>query len=361
MGSPGTISLIPPSGGEANFSYTDTTLCPGDSVHFSGVVPLYSNTGITWAWTFTGGTPPTSTIQDPAVSYTTPGTYTVSLIASFCGGSDTVTKTIHILPPLFFSSLKYNDSICPSAVDSLKAFAPGAASYNWAGGVSCPACAYTSANPSITTTYTLTVSNGYCTKDTIFTIYVISPSPAINVPKDTLCHGDSVLLGGSGGITYRWSTGKTSSNIWVKPDTTLTYILYATEGQCTDSTKATIHVLPLTTAAVSSNDTICPKGKATLTATGSGGNVTYRWNTGATTSSITVSDTVNTTYTVTVYGKCDSVKNTVTVVVEPLAKPVITCNLFPCEFSKDTLHVSGGCSYIWGDGSTSSTFITPLP
>ncbi len=67
---------------------------------------------------------------------------------------------------------------------------------------------------------------------------------------------------------------------------------------------------------------------------------------------------MTTTYTVNVYGKCDSVKKTVTVVVIPLPKPVITGKTFVCSGVKDTLHVSGGSTYKWSNGSTSTSYIT---
>jgi PKD repeat protein len=58
-----------------------------------------SNSPTSWAWTFGDGG--TSTVQDPNYTYTTPGTYTVTLIASSPGGSstDTVANYITVLPP----------------------------------------------------------------------------------------------------------------------------------------------------------------------------------------------------------------------------------------------------------------------
>ena len=48
-----------------------------------------------WLWTFGDGTP-TSTLQNPSHIYAAPGTYTVSLIATGPGGSDTETKVDYI-------------------------------------------------------------------------------------------------------------------------------------------------------------------------------------------------------------------------------------------------------------------------
>jgi alpha-amylase len=40
---------------------------------------MSSGEPVSWNWTFTGGTPSTSTEQNPVVSYSTEGSYSVSL------------------------------------------------------------------------------------------------------------------------------------------------------------------------------------------------------------------------------------------------------------------------------------------
>jgi PKD repeat protein len=56
-----------------------------------------SNTPISWNWTTTGGTPPSSTSQNPSVTYSAAGTYTVTLVStnSF-GASSPVSHTITV-------------------------------------------------------------------------------------------------------------------------------------------------------------------------------------------------------------------------------------------------------------------------
>lgn len=77
----------------ADFSASATTITAGESVTFTD---LSTNTPTAWSWSFTGGTPATSTTQNPTITYNTAGTYTVSLTASNSGGSDTETKTGYI-------------------------------------------------------------------------------------------------------------------------------------------------------------------------------------------------------------------------------------------------------------------------
>jgi PKD repeat protein len=77
----------------ANFSGSPTTVTEGGSVDFTD---LSTNSPTSWSWTFTGGTPSSSTAQNPAVTYNTAGTYTVTLTATNAGGSDGETKTNYI-------------------------------------------------------------------------------------------------------------------------------------------------------------------------------------------------------------------------------------------------------------------------
>ncbi|MCX6276290.1 MAG: PKD domain-containing protein [Bacteroidetes bacterium] len=75
----------------ADFDVDFTSICEGDTVYFSD---LSTNTPTSWQWTFPGGTPGTSTDQNPVgISYSLAGVYDVILVATNADGSDTETKT----------------------------------------------------------------------------------------------------------------------------------------------------------------------------------------------------------------------------------------------------------------------------
>jgi PKD repeat protein len=82
----------------ADFSASATTITVGQSVTFTD---LSTNNPTSWSWTFDGGTPSSSTSQNPTITYNTAGTYTVSLTATNSAGSDTETKAgyITVNPP----------------------------------------------------------------------------------------------------------------------------------------------------------------------------------------------------------------------------------------------------------------------
>lgn len=54
---------------------------------------LSTPTATAWAWTFEGGTPATSTLQNPTVTYNTDGVFNVSLSVTNAEGTDSVTET----------------------------------------------------------------------------------------------------------------------------------------------------------------------------------------------------------------------------------------------------------------------------
>lgn len=82
---------------KADFSSTRTTICVGDTLQFTDESYNLVNG---WNWAFTGGTPATSTTQNPIVVYNTPGVYNVSLTATDGGTTDAEVKNnfIRVLP-----------------------------------------------------------------------------------------------------------------------------------------------------------------------------------------------------------------------------------------------------------------------
>ncbi|MEN9999793.1 MAG: hypothetical protein RI922_2783 [Bacteroidota bacterium] len=77
----------------ASFTASATTICVGQTVTYTN-----TSSGIptSYAWTFAGGTPATSTATNPTVTYNTAGTYTVTLTATNGSGSNTLTQTNYI-------------------------------------------------------------------------------------------------------------------------------------------------------------------------------------------------------------------------------------------------------------------------
>lgn len=114
--------------------------------------------------------------------------------------------------------------------------------------------------------------------------------------------------------------------------------------------------LPVVT--ISGVNTICQGDHTTLTVNGGS---SWLWSTGATSQSITVSPSFNTTYDVTASnGTCAAAKKPVTVTVNAKPTAAISGVSIICQNQSATLTASGGGSYTWSTGATSSS-ITVSP
>ncbi|MFH1321233.1 MAG: PKD domain-containing protein [Bacteroidota bacterium] len=78
----------------ANFTANSTSIVVGGSVNFTDIS---TNSPSSWSWTFQGGSPSSSTVQNPAnITYSTAGFYDVKLVATNAFGSDSLTETNYI-------------------------------------------------------------------------------------------------------------------------------------------------------------------------------------------------------------------------------------------------------------------------
>ena len=89
----GYITVTAPQPPIADFTASNTNPSVGGSVTFTDTSV---NSPTSWSWTFAGGTPSTSTAQNPTITYNTEGTYDVTLVATNAQGSDTETKAGYI-------------------------------------------------------------------------------------------------------------------------------------------------------------------------------------------------------------------------------------------------------------------------
>ena len=130
-----------------------------------------------------------------------------------------------------------------------------------------------SVSPSISTTYTLTVSEGSCSS-TDQVIVTVVPEPIADAGPDIeICDGESTLLEASGGIQnndYTWSTGQTGSDILVSPISTTIYTVTVDIDGCIDEDDVLVTVLDAPDVDAGPPEEICLGESVTLIATGSG-------------------------------------------------------------------------------------------
>ena len=118
----------------SNFSVSDSVITINESISFTDES---TNTPNSWTWIFQQGSPPSSNLQNPSVTFNSIGEYYVALIAENPFGSDIEVKTNYItvynpaLPLIAeFSSIK-NIEFCGSPVKFQDLSVNGAITWDW--------------------------------------------------------------------------------------------------------------------------------------------------------------------------------------------------------------------------------------
>jgi PKD repeat protein len=103
LASNGNLSLVPPGNATVDFFANATAVCVGTPVKFkdnSSCVPnSFTNNPApnhTFAWVFSGPATINSSLQNPSINFTTPGTYNVTLTITNNRGTFTLTKNNYI-------------------------------------------------------------------------------------------------------------------------------------------------------------------------------------------------------------------------------------------------------------------------
>lgn len=341
-----SLSVTPPV---ASISPSSATLtCANPSV------TLIASGGGTYDWG--GGNTTTTKIVS------SPGTYTVTVTAAnSCTATASVIVSQNNTPPVVSVSPSSATLTCISG--SVTLTASGGGTYNWGGGIT---TATNTVNTASTYSVTVTDANG-CTASasSVVAQNIIPPVAAINPSNGTLtCITSSVTLTASGGGTYNWGGGvTTATNPVALPNTYTVTVTDATNG-CTATASSVINqniTAPAATINPASGTLTCTTTSITLNASGGG---TYNWGGGIATANNSVS--IPNTYTVTVtdaLNGCTATASSIisqSVTVPPAAVSPTSATL-TCATTSATLTASGGISYNWGSGVTTTTNTVSIP
>ncbi|MFH1321817.1 MAG: PKD domain-containing protein [Bacteroidota bacterium] len=379
------VTVNPGTVVNANFTYNGNQ-CAGNSFNFTNTGT--TGVGVTYSWTFTSGTPATSTAQNPSgITWSSPGTYNVTLVTTLSGCSDNITIVITVYDPPT-ASITGTDESCPGACDgsaNLSVVLGDAfiTNYSWSNG------AFTEdINNLCPGLYTVTVTdaNG-CQTTASVTINpgVSNPTASFTYNSDQCLTGNSFNFtntGTSAGVTYSWtftggspatSTAQNPSGItWSSANTYSVTLETCVAGNptCCDITSQTIEVFAEPSVTVTGTNLNCNGVcDGTVSATPSGGALpyTYSWDNGAGTNQ-TASGLCAITYTVTVTDAngCTATDN-ITLTEPPLLTANITLSNDPtCNGASDgsaTVAAGGGTgafTYSWSPAGGSGATATGL-
>jgi hypothetical protein len=283
---PNAITLTQPSLLTTSVLPSSPTVCQASAANFNGSATTGGTPPYTFSWSFPGGSPSSSSVQNPTTSYLTAGTYTVTLsVVDAFGCAASNTTTITVAPNPVITVTPSSPVICSGNSTTLSA--SGAVTYAWVPGNLTGSSITVS--PTTTTSYTVAGTNAMgCTGTTVITISV-NPSPAINIASITnvSCFGGSdgsIISSPTGGTppyTYLWNPSNAMTmNILNVPAGTYGIIVSDMNG-CTGINSGTI---TQPTAITITPSTIIPAGcnmsdgSAAVMVNGGTPSYTYAWS-----------------------------------------------------------------------------------
>ena len=345
-----------------SFTANPATITDGSSAALTGV--FSGGTGV-----ITPGSLPAISGAGVTVSPTTTTTYTLTVTPS-SGTAITQTATITVVPaPTITSFAAAPAAITAGTSSSLTAVFANGTGVITPGNLAVTSGTAVAVSPTVTTTYTLTVTPAAGTALTQQATVTVYPAPSIG---SFTANPTSITAGASGGVNltavFAGGTGVitpgniavTSGNaVNVNPSATTTYTLTVTPpvgAAITATVTVTVDAAPTIASFVASPTTVGPGGSASLTgvfANGTGvitpGNIPI--TSGA---PVSVSPSATTTYTLTVTNPFGTAVNqTATVTYNAAAPAITTFNATPATIG------TGSSSSLLADFVNGTGVITP--
>ena len=259
--------------------------CVPVNMSFSGNFLGGDSSAISWKWTTNNGNAFMGKNPLP-VPYTTAGSYSYQLlVTNSFGCSDTAIGNFEVygLPNV---SAGNDLSICQNTGKILQA--TGASTYIWSpsAGLSCATCATPTATPDSAKKYTVigTDING-CRDTSTVNVQVVYPFKMTPGKSDTLCIGESSMLGVNGAATYVWSPSLglntiTGNRVMARPDNTTLYRVVGSDAKTCfkDTVYFPVQVYPYPKVKLFLDTTVVVGNNVTLTPTLSPDVTNVIWN-----------------------------------------------------------------------------------
>ena len=350
--------LLPPTASITGF--TNVT-CNGANNGSATVAGAGGVTPYTYSWN-------TAPVQNTATANNLPPGNYIATVTDVNGCTATANATITEPAPITFTLTK-NDASCGASNGSASvtniAGGTGGYTYSWApmGGTGATANNLPQGNYTVT----VTDANGCVETDNITVNASAPPDVAITGSTNVTCNNGNngtataLATGGTAPYNYSWNTNPIQNTATATNLEAGTYTVTVLDlNGCSDNASVTISQPPAITLSVTKNDATCGEanGSATANPSGGAGGFTYQWNTIPAQSTVTASNLMPGTYTVTVTdanGCTQSGNITVNDTPGPTAGFTFSnvCVNSPATFTNTS---TNGVSYDWnmGDGNTST-------
>ncbi len=358
--------------------------CNPMTVTFTNATPP-TGTNSSYMW-YLGNGVTTSTNINPTVTYTLPGTYTVSLVVrdeQTCNRKDSTITYITVYPKPS-STLNVQSSQCSNTVNLSQTTSGnlGVNPFQWNLGDGSPlvtsgTLSHTyQTNGNYNITFTVTDING-CKDIQSTPVSVFSFSP-LAAGTQSICRGSAVTLTASGGTGYTWTPGGSLNNPNIanpvaSPNSTTVYSIQIANNSpgytCVKTLTVQLDVAPTPTAGFNIISTPCTNTVVTTNiSTGNFGPGPYAWNFGdgspvsgeqSPAYAYTADGVYNIELSVTDVNGCKSV----------LTKSVAILNFMPGVINSDTvcygnsiqLSALGGTGYSWTPATSLNDPNNPSP
>lgn len=102
--------IVPPNPPVASFTLSQNSVCEGETLAFTDAS---SNSPTSWYWNFPGGSPASSILQNPSITYNMAGSYSVNLSVTGAGGigQQTVNGAVTVNPSPATPSITENAGV----------------------------------------------------------------------------------------------------------------------------------------------------------------------------------------------------------------------------------------------------------
>lgn len=267
-----------------NISPGFTTIC------LSNTINLVASGANTYTWNIGSNSNVISVSPTVTTSYTVTGT----TASTGCKNNTVTTVSVNPNPTINISA----SSTLVCSGQSLTISGSGASTYTLYPGNTTGSTQ--TVNPTSSTTYTMLGKSSVCT-DTKTIGVTVNPNPTVTAVSSAtnICSGQTVTFSPTGASNYTLFPGPVTGSVFVvSPAVNSTYTINGSNSfNCQNSKTVGVIVNPNPTVSVStSGSLICSGQSATLSASGAN---SYTWNTSSTSSSIIVTPSINTTYSVT--------------------------------------------------------------